>query len=78
MISWIKQGNIIPKKIKQATIRLIYKGKGNKLDPSNWRPITLLNSDYRIITNFFADELIQRSGKTFTPTKPVLQQERVL
>ncbi len=30
-------------------ISLLYKGKGSKLDRSNWRPLTMLNGDYKIL-----------------------------
>ena len=36
----------------QATIYLLYK-KGVREDIKNWRPISLLNNDYKIITKKF-------------------------
>ena len=37
-------------------IRLLYK-KGDREDISNWRPITLLNSDYKIIEKVLSNRL---------------------
>ncbi len=37
-------------------IRLLYK-KGNREDITNWRPITLLNSDYKVIEKVLANRL---------------------
>ena len=38
----ILQNNIIPKSWKMAQIRAIYKQKGSKSDPSNYRPMSVL------------------------------------
>ena len=38
-------------------ITLIYKSKGNLNDLKNWRPITLLNLDYRILTKILTNRL---------------------
>jgi hypothetical protein len=43
-------------------ITLIYKGKGDRSIRSNWRPITLLNTDYKILTKILYNRL-----KVFTP-----------
>ena len=37
-------------------LTLLYK-KGEREDISNWRPISLLNVDYKIITKFLAERL---------------------
>lgn len=42
-------GSSIPLDMKTGTVRLIYKKKGDISEPKNWRPITLLNSDFKII-----------------------------
>jgi len=38
----VLQNNIIPKSWKMAQVRAIYKQKGSKNDPSNYRPISVL------------------------------------
>ena len=42
-------GNHIPRKVCTGVIKLLYK-KGNPRDLQNYRPITLLNVDLKIIT----------------------------
>ena len=43
---------------KEGMISLIYKGKGlNRGDISNWRPISLTNSDYKLIAKILAMRL---------------------
>jgi exonuclease III len=46
----------------KGVITLIYKGKGDRSIRSNWRPITLLNSDYKILMKILYNRL-----KPFTP-----------
>ena len=47
----------MPKNMKMGIINLIYKNKGNVEDLKNWRPITLLNVDYKILTKILTERL---------------------
>ncbi len=38
-------------------ISLLYKGKGLKIDRANWRPLTMLNGDYKILAKVWANRL---------------------
>ena len=51
---------LIPKVLSQrrGLITLSFK-KGDRLDPKNWRPITLLNVDYKIASRALAGRLRQ-------------------
>ena len=40
----------LPKNFKQSIITLIFKNKGSPDEIKNWRPISLLNLDYKILT----------------------------
>lgn len=40
-----------------GAITTLYKDKGDRADPANYRPITLLNADYRILTKALAIRL---------------------
>ena len=42
--------NNLPKEFKQGIITLIFKNKGIPDEIKNWRPISLLNLDYKILT----------------------------
>jgi hypothetical protein len=48
--------NKIPQSWKQANIVLLYK-KGDKSDISNWRPIAIMNTLYKVYTNILARRL---------------------
>lgn len=47
----IIEHEIIPESMQNAVSVLIPKG-GDKLSAANYRPITLLNTDYKILTKY--------------------------
>lgn len=47
--------NTAPGEFNHSVIKLIYKGKGPRKLLKNWRPISLLNSDYKILTKVLAN-----------------------
>ena len=56
-IIW-RQGTI-PPGWKQAVVVSLYKGKGVDTDPGNYRPISLLNSIYKIFAAMLQARLSQ-------------------
>ena len=46
----------------QGVITLLYKGKGARSSLDSYRPITLLNSDYKLLAKALAIRLGPRSG----------------
>ena len=49
--------NELSNTMKMGIITLIYKNKGNIDDLKNWRPITLLNIDYKILTKILTNRI---------------------
>ena len=47
----------MPSSMKNGIIQLIYKKKGTVTNLKDWRPITLLNLDYKILTKILANHL---------------------
>jgi ABC-type enterochelin transport system substrate-binding protein len=48
--------------MRQGLITLIYKNKGNHTDLKNWRPISLLNIDYKILSKIVTNRIKQTLG----------------
>lgn len=47
----------MPASLREGVITLIYKKKGDRLDIKNWRPITLLGVDYKLLAKVMANRL---------------------
>ncbi len=56
LVNYLFEFGIFPNSMRLAIISLIFKS-GDKLDCKNWRPISLLNVDYKIITKALANRL---------------------
>ena len=56
MLNEVVSENEMATSQKEALISCIFK-KGDKCDISNWRPISLLNTDYKILTKIIANRL---------------------
>ena len=66
----------LPPSLRRAFITLLFK-KGHRLDPKNWRPISLLNSDYKILARILARRLSKVLQLLFHPD-PIYRGEHRL
>ena len=57
----------VPTNWKEAMVVSIYKGKGTDTDPANYRPISLLNTIYKIFASMLQARLAQEHNSLETP-----------
>ena len=57
-----EQGLSLPASMTQGVITLLYKGKGSQALLDSYRPITLLNSDYKLLAKALATRFGQPSS----------------
>ena len=62
----LNEANELPNTQRRAYVTLVHK-KGDRDDLSNWRPISLLNVDYKIITKTLATRLRLVVGEIISP-----------
>ena len=66
----------VPKKWKEAIAVSFYKGKGDDADASNYRPISLLNTTYKVYAAMIQDRLSSRYDKRLRKTQYGFRKER--
>ena len=74
MINESRTSKRLPSHFLEGDISMLYKHKGQRDDPRNYRPITLLNSDYKIFTRVLAKRMnkvvhqfVSETQKGFVP-----------
>ena len=65
------QNGILPKSTRRIQIRMIFKKTTDieKLDPNNYRPISLLNCDYKILSSALSKQLSPLLQHLIDPTQ---------
>ena len=61
-----RKANKLPKGFNDGLVSLIYK-KGSRSDIRNYRPITLLNGDYKILTRIIAHRMLEIVSQCVSP-----------
>ena len=54
--TWLKEHDITGS-MEQSNMVLVYKGKGEQEEMANYRPLQMLNTDYKIVTKTLANRL---------------------
>ncbi|KAJ1167540.1 hypothetical protein NDU88_007931 [Pleurodeles waltl] len=63
----MEQEGVMPHTLREGTIALLYKHKGERCDLKNWRPISLLNVDYKILAKTMVNRLKSAMGELVHP-----------
>ncbi|KAJ1166940.1 hypothetical protein NDU88_007333 [Pleurodeles waltl] len=63
----MEQEGVMPHTLREGTIALLYKHKGERCDLKNWRPISLLNVDYKILAKTMVYRLKGAMGEIVHP-----------
>ncbi|KAM9977362.1 hypothetical protein ACTFIR_011224 [Dictyostelium discoideum] len=68
----------IPKDFKQGILITIYKNKGDPNNLDNYRPITLLNADYKIYSKIINNRILKFLNKVISPFQTGFVPRRLL
>lgn len=71
----VEHDKVVPESMAIGIITLIFK-KGDKWDLKNYRPITLMNTDYKILMKVIANRIKLLIGKVVSPTQAYSIPER--
>ncbi|KAJ1125470.1 hypothetical protein NDU88_003902 [Pleurodeles waltl] len=63
----MEQEGVMPHTLREGMIALLYKHKGERCDLKNWRPICLLNVDYKILAKTMVNRLKGAMGEVVHP-----------
>ncbi len=59
----------MPESMSLGVISILYKNKGSRLKLENYRPLSLLNTDYKILTKVFANRIKKIVGSIISPSQ---------
>ena len=65
----MERTGVVQGRMVEGVIATVYKKKGSKLDLENYRPISLLNVDYKILTKVLANRVKGVIGEIVQPTQ---------
>uniref|UniRef100_A0A3Q2CLN8 Reverse transcriptase domain-containing protein n=1 Tax=Cyprinodon variegatus TaxID=28743 RepID=A0A3Q2CLN8_CYPVA len=65
----MEQTGCTPRTFAQGVITIVYKNKGNQNDLENYRPISLLNTDYKIYAKILANRLNEVMSSIISPSQ---------
>ncbi|KAJ1089442.1 hypothetical protein NDU88_002593 [Pleurodeles waltl] len=63
----MEQEGVMPHTLREGMIALLYKHKGERCDLKNWRPISHLNVDYKILAKTMVNRLKGTMGEIVHP-----------
>ena len=65
----MEEGQLVPESMATGVITILLKNKGSRLELGNYRPISLLNNDYKILARVLAYSIKKVMGGIIAPTQ---------
>ena len=65
----MEENKEIPESMSIGMLTILFKNRGSRLKLENYRPISLLNSDYKILTQVLANRMKKVIGRIITSTQ---------
>lgn len=72
----MEERKVVPESITKGIITILYKNKGNAHKLENYRPLSLLNGDYKILAKVFANRIKRVVGSIISNTQGYSIPER--
>ncbi len=65
----MEESGVMPESMGLGVITILYKNKGSPLKLENYRPLSLLNTDYKILTKVLANRIKEVVGSIVSPSQ---------
>ena len=69
VFQYMEENKEIPESMSIGMLTILFKNRGSRLKLENYRPISLLNSDYKILTQVLANRMKKVIGRIITSTQ---------
>lgn len=69
LYEYIEKTQVVPDSLATGVLTILYKNKGSRVNLDNYRPLTLLNCDYKILAKVLANRVKNVMGGVISETQ---------